>query len=63
MYYYEKMEKLFTEVWRPVKGYEGLYEVSNNGNVRSLDRYIETKKRKMFQKGQIEKIIYFPCRI
>lgn len=23
------------EIWRPVKGYEGLYEVSNLGNVRS----------------------------
>lgn len=27
-----------TEEWRPVKGYEGFYEVSNKGNVRSLDR-------------------------
>ena len=26
------------EVWKPVKGYEGLYEVSNTGKVRSLDR-------------------------
>jgi len=26
------------EVWRPVPGYEGLYEVSNHGRVRSLDR-------------------------
>lgn len=24
------------EKWKPVKGYEGLYEVSNLGNVRSL---------------------------
>ena len=24
--------------WRPVPGYEGLYEVSNDGQVRSLDR-------------------------
>lgn len=41
------MEKLFNEIWRPVKGYEGLYEVSDLGNVRSLDRYIETEKGKM----------------
>lgn len=26
------------EEWRPVPGYEGLYEVSNTGRVRSLDR-------------------------
>ena len=26
------------EEWRPVVGYEGLYEVSNHGNVRSCDR-------------------------
>ena len=28
------------EVWRPVRGYEGLYEVSDLGRVRSLDRVI-----------------------
>ena len=27
------------EEWRPVIGYEGLYEVSSLGRVRSLDRY------------------------
>ena len=26
------------EIWRPIAGYEGLYEVSNLGRVRSLDR-------------------------
>lgn len=26
-----------SEIWLPVKGYEGLYEVSNLGNVRSLN--------------------------
>lgn len=29
------------EEWRPVKGYEGEYEVSNHGNVRSLDRRVK----------------------
>lgn len=27
------------EIWRPIKGYEGKYEVSNKGRVRSLTRY------------------------
>lgn len=31
------------EMWKPVVGYEGLYEVSNLGNVRSLDRYVRGK--------------------
>lgn len=28
-----------TEEWRDIKGYEGLYQVSNFGRVRSLDRF------------------------
>lgn len=31
------------EYWRPVVGYEGLYDVSSWGNVRSVDRYVKTK--------------------
>lgn len=31
------------EEWRPVVGYEGYYEVSNMGNVRSLDRIATAK--------------------
>ena len=31
------------EEWRPVVGYEGLYEVSDWGNVRSLDVYLPSK--------------------
>ena len=52
MYFYEKMEKLFNEVWRPVKGYEGLYEVSNLGNVRSLDRHVKIGKGYGLLKGK-----------
>ena len=33
------MEKL-KEEWRDIEGYEGLYQVSSNGVIRSLDRYI-----------------------
>ena len=28
------------EIWRPVKGFEGYYEVSNLGRVRSIDRVV-----------------------
>lgn len=31
------------EEWRPVAGWEGLYEVSNCGRVRSLDRTMKNK--------------------
>ena len=31
------------ETWRPVRDYEGLYEVSNLGQVRSLDRWINNR--------------------
>ena len=29
------------EVWRDIKGYEGLYQVSNLGRVKSLERYVK----------------------
>ena len=31
------------EIWKPIKGYEGLYEVSSMGNIRSVDRTVHTK--------------------
>ncbi len=32
------------ETWKPVKGYEGQYEVSDQGRVRSLARTVNNKK-------------------
>jgi hypothetical protein len=29
------------EVWKDIEGYEGLYQVSNLGKVKSIDRYIK----------------------
>lgn len=34
------------EVWKPIVGYEGLYEVSDMGRVRSLDRKIKIESYK-----------------
>jgi len=30
-----------TEVWKPISGYEGLYEISNLGRVKSLERTVK----------------------
>ena len=32
------------EEWKAIKGYEGIYEVSSKGRVRSLDRYTEGRR-------------------
>lgn len=37
--------------WRDVVGYEGYYQVSNHGHVRSLTRMIQCGDRQAFQKG------------
>lgn len=46
-----------TELWLQVKGYEGLYQVSNTGKIRSVDRWIDRSdtKTKVFYVGQIIK--------
>ena len=42
------------EIWKDVVGFEGLYKVSNLGNVKSVDRYFCGKlNSKRFQKGKI----------
>jgi hypothetical protein len=42
------------EIWKDIIGYEGLYQVSNMGNVKSLDKYINGKfNSKRFIKGRI----------
>lgn len=47
------MEK---EIWKSVEGYKGLYEVSNFGRVRSLDRMvINSDGVKRLWKGEIRK--------
>ncbi|WP_442788101.1 NUMOD4 domain-containing protein [Flavobacterium sp. SUN046] len=33
------------EVWMPIKNYEGFYEISDLGNVKSLSRNVFRKRR------------------
>lgn len=47
------------ELWKEVKGYEGYYEVSSIGRVRSVDRYVNTGIRhseKKLVKGSLLKL-------
>ena len=39
------MEKI-EEIWKDIPGYETYYQISNFGNVRSLDRYYNGRKLK-----------------
>ena len=42
-YYYQYLAWLGAEEWLPIPGYEGYYEVSNLGNMKSLDRVVRKK--------------------
>lgn len=48
------------EIWKDIEGYEGLYQVSNMGRVRSLDRVITSSysygTKTSFLKGKIRKL-------
>lgn len=39
-----KIKDLEGEIWKPIQGWEGLYEISNKGRVKSLERIIEYNK-------------------
>lgn len=44
------------EEWKDIEGYEGLYQVSNEGRVKSLDRYVDNFwGTKQFVRGRILK--------
>lgn len=57
------------EIWKDIKDYEGVYQVSNYGRIRSLDREILRKKvGKIHKKGQILKLQkskngYYTCKL
>lgn len=45
------------EVWKPVVGFEGFYEVSSRGNVRSCDRQVKCSRGEKLRlwKGKVLK--------
>lgn len=51
-------EQLSNEIWKPIKGFEGLYNVSNLGNVESLSGLISghLKQHKEKSKGDYLKV-------
>lgn len=49
------------EVWKDIKDYEGYYQVSNLGRVRSLDRVISRNGKNTLLKGQLLTIRLAKC--
>lgn len=41
------------EIWKDIKVYEGYYQISNFGNIRSLDRWINNNGTLVFRMGKI----------
>lgn len=52
------------EIWKPIKGYEGLYEISNYGNVKSLRYHNGTQTRllkpRVNKYGYLQVGLYLP---
>ena len=47
------LEEPKQEIWKDIPNYEGLYQVSNFGNVKSLKRYVKGKVEDRLQKENI----------
>lgn len=39
------MRKSDIEEWKDINGYEGLYQVSNHGRIKSLSRFVDPKNK------------------
>lgn len=49
------------EIWKDIKGFEGYYQVSDLGRIRSLDRYVNNSiSGKRLLRGMVMKIYTFP---
>ena len=45
--------KCMQEIWKDIEGYEGCYQVSNLGRVKSLDRNVKGNKSNYIRTGKI----------
>ena len=51
---------MIKEIWKPIVGYEGYYEVSNQGKIRSIDRYVKGRgDSTWFRKGKERKQCHY----
>lgn len=56
-----ELKKAVVEEWKDIVGYEGSYQVSNMGRVRSLDRYVDASYgSKQIRYGKILKTALMP---
>jgi hypothetical protein len=46
------------EIWKDIPSYEGLYQVSNLGNVKSLNRFVTRGGNSVFRTGNILKATF-----
>lgn len=51
------VEPRFKEEWKPIIGYEGLYEISNYGNVHSIDRIVVNSDRRIKDDNKKQKTL------
>ena len=61
------MRKLYNDImdkiWKTIKGYEGLYRVSNYGEIYSFGRIVNTKIKYVTKVGIIEQVTLNGVRI
>lgn len=48
-YITETLSPFAHEQWRPIKNYEGLYEISNMGRVKSLERKVHMTNTRLYR--------------